>query len=405
MFEKVNGEFPRYGDIIRQAKNKNGVADNDKKFILLGDPAMRLAYPEYNVMTTSINGVEVTTEADTLQALSKVTVTGEIVDSQGSRLDSYNGTLFPMVFDKPSEVMTLGTDPQSYPRLFELQNNILYKGKAEVKQGNFTFSFIVPKDIAYKYGYGKISYYSSTDGTDAHGYFDDVVIGGFNEDAPEDNHGPTISLYMNNENFAYGGLTDETPVLFALVNDDNGINTVGSGIGHDIVAVIDDNTEKSIVLNEYYEADLNSYKSGTIRYQLSDLETGRHTANLKVWDVYNNSGIAYTEFVVAESATLAIDHVLNYPNPFTTNTSFFFDHNQPYSSLEVQVQIFTVSGKLVKTIDAIVFSDGYHSEPIPWDGRDDFGDRIGRGVYLYKVRARTPDGEYAEKLEKLVILK
>jgi hypothetical protein len=180
---------------------------------------------------------------------------------------------------------------------------------------------------------------------------------------------------------------------------------VGNGIGHDIVAVLNENTNKPIVLNEYYEAELNSYKSGTIRYPMSEMENGRHSLSLKVWDVHNNSSQEYTEFVVAEEAELAIEHVLNYPNPFTTHTDFYFDHNQPGNSLEVQVQIFTISGKLIKTIQTFVLSDGFRSEPIAWDGTDDFGDRIGRGVYLYKVRVRTPQGEYAEKLEKLVILR
>ena len=405
MFKKTDGEYPRFGDIIREAKNKGGVADNDKKFILLGDPALRLAYPEFKVVTTSVNGVAVTVVPDTIKALSKVTVSGEIRDDQGNKMNSYNGILYPLVFDKPSDIMTLGTDPESSATMFRLQNNVLYKGKTNVANGIFSFTFIVPKDIGYNYGFGKISYYSSTDGTDAHGFYKNIVVGGYNEHAEDDKKGPEVALYMNDENFAFGGLTDENPILYALVSDENGINTVGSGIGHDIVAILDEKTDKPMVLNEYYEADLNSYQSGSVRYGLKDMETGQHMLSLKVWDVYNNSSIAYTEFIVAESATLALDHVLNYPNPFTTSTSFMFDHNQPFSSLEVLVQIFTISGKLVKTIDVIVFSDGYHSEPIPWDGRDDFGDRIARGVYIYKIRVKTPAGEYAEKIEKLVLLR
>jgi hypothetical protein len=214
-----------------------------------------------------------------------------------------------------------------------------------------------------------------------------------------------MQLYMNDESFAFGGITNESPTILAFVEDESGINTVGNGIGHDIVAVLDENSDKPIVLNDYYEAELDSYQRGSIRYSLSELEEGRHSLTLKVWDVHNNSSQEYTEFVVAREAELAIEHVLNYPNPFTTHTDFFFEHNQAGSSLEVQIQIFTVSGKLIKTIDSFVMTDGFRSEPIAWDGTDDFGDRIGRGVYLYKVRVRNTEGDYAEKLEKLVILR
>ena len=210
---------------------------------------------------------------------------------------------------------------------------------------------------------------------------------------------------MNDENFAVGGITDENPVLLAFVSDSSGINTVGTGIGHDIVSTLDSDNNKSHIINDYYEADIDSYTSGVIRYPYSALVEGSHTLKLKVWDVHNNSTESYTEFVVAESAELAIDHVLNYPNPFTTSTAFYFGHNQPNTMLEVQVQIFTVSGRLIKTLDEFVITNGYRSEPMYWDGLDDFGDRIGRGVYVYKLRVRSQDGSFAEKLEKLVILR
>jgi hypothetical protein len=406
MFEKVDGEYPRFGDLIRYAKNKSGNStDNDKKFVLLGNPALRLAYPEHRVRTIQINNVNVSPLNDTLRALQKVSVSGIILDEAGNKLNSYNGTLRPVVYDKPTQIETLVTDPASKPFTFGLRMAILYNGKASITNGEFSFTFIVPKDIIYKYGYGKISYYLNNNDSDGTGYYGNVIIGGFDSNVPPDDEGPEIDLYMNDENFAFGGITDENPVLLAFVTDSSGINTVGSGIGHDIVATLDNDNNKSVIINEYYESDIDSYTSGTIRYPLAGLSEGPHSMKLKVWDVHNNSSESYTEFVVASSAELAIDHVLNYPNPFTTSTAFYFDHNQPNTMLEVQVQVFSVSGRLIKTIDQFVISNGYRSEPIYWDGRDDFGDRIGRGVYIYKVRVRNQDGSFAEKLEKLVILR
>lgn len=406
MFEKVDGEYPRFGDLIRNAKNKSGnITDNDRKFILLGDPALKLAYPEHTVNTLRINDIAVSAVPDTIKALQKVTVSGQLVDENGFLISTYNGILRPTVYDKPTEVQTLVTDPDSQPFTFKLLMAKLFNGKANITNGEFTFSFIVPKDIAYDFGYGKISYYGSNETTDATGYYKNIVIGGFDNSVPPDDQGPQIELYLNDENFAFGGITDENPVLLAYVSDSSGINTVGTGIGHDIVTTLDNDNNKSVIINDYYESDVDSYSSGVISYPFSSLSKGNHSLKLKVWDVHNNSSEAYTEFVVAESAELAIEHVLNYPNPFTTNTAFYFDHNQPGSMLEVQVQIYTVSGRLIKTIDEFVMTNGYRSDPIHWDGLDDFGDRIGRGVYLYKLRVRSQDGSFAEKLEKLVILR
>ena len=192
--------------------------------------------------------------------------------------------------------------------------------------------------------------------------------------------------------------------LYSVLKDESGINTIGNGIGHDLTAILDGNTGNSIVLNDYYQSDLNSYKSGSVRYPFSSLSEGNHTLKLKVWDVYNNSSEVYTEFVVSHSANLALNHVLNYPNPFTTKTQFYFEDNQCCQQLDVQIQIFTISGKIVKTIDRLVYAEGFRSEPIDWDGRDDYGDKIGRGVYIYRVKVKTSLGSTAEKYEKLVIL-
>ena len=209
---------------------------------------------------------------------------------------------------------------------------------------------------------------------------------------------------MNDENFVFGGMTDADPQLLVYVSDSNGINTIGSGIGHDLTAIIDQQTNRTIVLNDFYEADTDSYQSGKISYPLKSMEAGQHQLKVKVWDVYNNSSEDYIEFVVNTESDLVLERVLNYPNPFTTHTQFFFEHNQPDMDLDVLIQVFTVSGKLVKTLEQHVTSTGYRSAPIDWDGLDDFGSRIGRGVYIYRVKVRTSLGQTAEKFEKLVIL-
>lgn len=407
-FVPVNNRMPRLGDLYVYMKNQSGGNSvNSRNFTLLGDPALTLAYPKYTVLTDSVNHLAVnTSSSDTLKALSLVTVSGHLTDYSGAVFTSYNGVLYPTVFDKAQNITTLSNDGvlASPPFTFKLQKNILYRGKVSVVNGYFSFSFVVPKDINYQYGVGRISYYAENGTDDGNGYYEKVIIGGSNDSATADNTGPEVNLYMNDSKFAFGGITDENPDLYAQLKDNNGVNTVGNGIGHDIAATLDGNTDNSIVLNDYYQADLNSYKSGSIRYPFSELSEGKHTLSLKVWDVYNNSTTTYTEFIVAKSAELALSHVLNYPNPFTTRTQFFFEQNRCCQQLEVNLQVFTISGKLVKNISKYVQAEGYRSDPIEWDGRDDYGDKIGRGVYIYKIQVKTADGSSAEKYEKLVIL-
>jgi hypothetical protein len=404
LFEKDQGEWYRFGDLIRIAKNDGGVVDNDRKFILLGDPALKLAYPMLEVHTTKINGENVSTSPDTLRALSTITIEGEIRD--GTDLaDSFNGTIFPIVFDKSSIITTLETDPTSDTTTFELQNNILYKGKAQVTGGKFSFTFIVPKDIAYQYGFGKISYYAEDDNKiDAHGYYRNVVVGGFNQAIEPDLTGPEVQLYMNDEAFVSGGITDQNPIMLAFASDESGINTVGTGIGHDIVAVLDGNTDKPIILNDFYEADLDSYTSGTIRYPFQNLEKGRHTLTLKVWDVFNNSGEAYIEFDVVSSENLVIESLVNYPNPFSNNTTFVISHNQQEESLDFSLMIFNLAGQVVRTFERSLVPTGYRTEAVTWDGTNENGGRVSDGMYLYRMSVKTEQGQTAFEDGKLILL-
>ncbi|MEP7168942.1 MAG: type IX secretion system sortase PorU [Bacteroidota bacterium] len=404
MFEQLpSGEMPRLGDIFRLTKIDNVQGVNPRNFTLLGDPAVRLAYPKYDIIATKINGQTIVPLADTINALSKITISGE-VKSNGQKLTNFNGVVYPTVFDKSANVTTLSNDGD--PKItFKVQKSILYKGKASVVNGDFSFTFIVPKDIAYNFGTGRLSFYAQNGVEDASGYYDSLIIGGISKNFATDNAGPDIKLYLNNEKFVFGGLTDQHPKIYAIVSDSTGINTVGNGIGHDITAALDGKTDPVFVLNDFYEADLNSYQTGRILYRLDNLEDGRHTLKLKVWDIYNNSSESYTEFIVASDAQIALSHVLNYPNPFTTHTTFWFEHNQPCNSLDVMIQIFTVSGKLIKTIIDNIVCQGYRSDKIEWNGRDDFNDPIGRGVYVYRIKVKTVDGRTAEKYEKLVVLK
>ncbi|WP_405565536.1 type IX secretion system sortase PorU [Polaribacter sp. Asnod6-C07] len=388
------------------AATKNNFTSTQKFFIFhFGDPAMKLAIPEPNIRITKMNDVDVTQSLDTIKALSKVKFEGVITDDVNAVLNNFNGTLSTTIFDKSIDKTTLDNDGFGIELIFDTQDSKLFRGKSTVTNGTFTFDFIVPKDIKIAYGKGKLSFYAENGETDKAGANFDVVVGGINENAPEDNIGPEISLFMNDESFIDGGNTNSSPNLIAVLSDTNGINTSITAVDHDIVGILDGDTSNPIILNDFYQTELDDYSNGKVNYTLRDLEVGSHTLKIKAWDTYNNSSETTLNFVVVSDAILNLENVLNYPNPFVNYTEFWFNHNKPNEPLEVQVQVFTVSGKLIKTINQNVQTTGNLSRNITWNGLDDFGNKIGKGVYVYKLKVTsTTSNLVSEKYEKLVIL-
>lgn len=398
-FEKSNGEYPRFGDVIRRSKL---VGDpNDRKFVLLGDPALQLSFPKEKVVTTHINGNPVGSSADTLKALDITTVRGIVVNNEGQQLTNFDGVLYAIVYDKENQIKTLGD--QGPTSTFLLRSSILHKSTVEVKNGNFEFTFMMPKDIGYQYGPGKISYYATDLNNDAQGSYENFLVGGFSHNTVDDNDGPNIRLFIGDTTFVSGGFTDENPNVLALLSDENGINTTGSGIGHDLVATLTGATERYAIINEFYSAKLNKSSEGIVVYPFANLNAGKHTLTLKAWDILNNSNTATIEFEVVLSDAMRIDNLSNYPNPFNGITHFVFDHNQSADPLDVEIQIFNTNGQLVRKIIANEhYSSGYRSLPIQWDGRSEMGFPVAKGLYIYRAVVKNVKGVTAEKRSKLL---
>ena len=281
----------------------------------------------------------------------------------------------------------------------------MFRGKSTVQNGVFNFEIIVPRDIRIATGNAKLSFYAENGSLDRAGFNKDIIVGGINPNAPDDTVGPSIQLFANDESFIDGGTTNSSPNIIINLSDESGINTSITSIGHNIEGVLDGDVANPIVLNDFYETELNDFTKGKATFKLRNLEEGPHSFKIKAWDTYNNSSEATLNFDVISDAVLKLENVLNYPNPFVNYTEFWFNHNKPNEPLEVQVQIFTVSGKLVKTINQNVQTTSTLSRNITWNGLDDFGNKIGKGVYIYKLKVKsTISNLVSEKYEKLVIL-
>lgn len=403
----VSGNYPTLGTAVMKAKNatyaSGGDINNNRKFTLLGDPAITLAFPKQQVTTTKVNGLPYTPSADTISPAKTMIIEGEIRDLQNQLVTGFNGTVYPSVYDQPRNTNTLANDAGSVATSFKDHGNILFKGKATVVNGKFSFRFIAPRDMQYAPGTGSISYYAHNGSTDAQGV-SPMGAGGPATGTNGDTEGPEIGIWMNDENFVNEGITNHSPLLLVRLTDSSGINTSGWGVGHEITAVLDGQSSAAIVLNPYFETELDNFQTGQARLPLGNLSEGRHSITIKAWDVYNNPSEKTLFFNITESGKFAVKRVLNYPNPFTTHTSFWFEHNRPGEDLRVRITVMTVTGKTVKTIVKTINTPGNRSFDIDWDGRDEYGTLLGRGIYLYRFTVQTTDGQKVLKTEKMTIL-
>ncbi len=418
LFSYESDQTMSIGEALRRTKNDPAITNQSQRRLVfnIGDPALKLPIAKPDIRVTKINNEDANATTQTLKALGPAKIEGVVTDTQGTVLNNYNGVLTATIYDKDLQRTTLGndgttdTDGDLILMDFDALGEVIFRGQASVTNGRFAFEFIVPRDITVTEGNGKISLYSKSEAplSDNRGYNYDIKIGGVNLNAPEDNTGPNINLYMNDENFVSGGITNENPTLLANLYDENGINTA-SGIGHDITGILDGDETNVYKLNAYYVAAIDDYQRGSLSYPLRDLSPGLHTLTLKAWDVYNNASTQDIQFVVFDKdVSLELTNVLNYPNPFVNYTEFWFNHNSS-DLLDVSIQIFTISGKLIKTINGQTNTSSNTtssvSRNLTWDGTDDFGGKIGKGVYVYKLKVRSSSsGMQAEKIEKLVIL-
>ena len=396
----------RLGDALRRAKNATSSSENNINklcFALLGDPALKPVIPPDSVKTVSINGKPVGEPLDTLKANSLVTVKCCITGADGQMLNGFNGTVHFALFDKARKCSTLNNGGDAAPMTFYTQTSILFKGKADVKYGEFDLSFIMPRDIAYQYGFGKIACYALSDrGEAAAGAFGEIMVGG-SVPGSGDREGPGIRLFMNDTLFRDGGITDQNPKLIALLHDRNGINTSDEGMGHQITARLSSEPSKTYMLNRYYEADQGAYNKGSVNYRFTNLPEGDYELSFTAWNLENMSSQASIRFRVVPSTMLHIDKLYNYPNPFTGNTRIYFEFNMPDTELQAELQIYDLSGRLLHSAQRSFFSEGYTSGEFDWNGCDANGNRVSSGIYPYRIILRTDKGQTVWQAAKMAV--
>ncbi len=399
LFNNTDGNYPRLGDAVKYSKNQIGAETNKLSYMLFGDPAIELNYPkDYKVITEKINDSPISGE-EVFNALSVQKIEGSIQNKSGNIVTDFNGELETTIFDKQQKITTLNNEEDGTHTYVD-RPNILYSGKVDVTDGKFSLVFMIPRDIRYNMGTGRINYYASDtiNKKEAQGYYENFKVGGSNSNYEYEQEGPKVSMYLNTPNFESEDKVNETPLFVAKLSDINGINTSGNGIGHDLRLIIDDNSETSYTLNHHFQADPNSYTAGTVYFKIPKLTNGKHTLTFHAWDLLNNSTSVSFDFEVVEGLKPTIFNVSNYPNPVKNYTKFIVTHNRPEVILESTLNVYDLSGRQI-------YSKSYNgTENISWDLKNKNGNQVQQGVYIYKISIKTTNSKFVSKSNKIIVI-
>ncbi len=394
LFIKDDYGYRSVGEVFRDTKNNSTSGVANRNFSLLGDPSMHLAMPANHIEVTSI---ETESNAASLKALSRVIIKGEVRDVENNAMTTYSGKLEATLFDKQTDFKTIGKNLFTYKEWF----NALFRGQATVTEGQFELRFIVPKNIAYELGQGKLSLYASDPDQfgDAAGGDLSFVVGESEHPVPDDDTSPSIELFMGDTTFHNGGITNPDTYLVARLSDASGINISSYGIGNDIIAELDG--EATFILNDYYMSDRDNFTRGHVYFPMNGLAPGRHSIKVKAWDTYNNPAEAEIEFIVTDGKGIVIESFGNYPNPARDQTTFFFTHNRSGDDVEAHIDVLNATGMVLKTVDFTFTGSSYRAEfPIL-----ELGKNLSGGLYFARLVIRSvTNASKTERVTKLIIL-
>lgn len=373
---------------------------NDQKYNILGDPTLRLLMPQYNMSIDSVNGQALTSDVQ-IKALSKTRIEGRVLKPDNTTWDDFNGEGELKFFD--SERRTLLSSIGNYP--VNVQGGVIFNSRVSITNGKFSTEFVVPKDISYENKNGKIIFYFLNNSADGIGYTNRIIVGGTDSSVVNDGKGPSIDIYFDNvteNNSSY--LVNNNPNLIVKLSDETGLNTTGTGVGHKLEGVLNQQITNPLDFTNYFKGDLDTGgKSGTIDYKFSNMDEGEYELLVKAWDVFNNSSEEKIYFSVVDGNDLSVKNVYNYPNPFSDKTQFTFQHNLT-KPVDVKIKIYSIAGRLIKEIEKLSVTDRF--VVIDWDGRDQDGDILANGTYLYKLIVKSTDGDFQKSvLGKLAVIK
>ena len=407
LFERNNGRRRTLGEVMQATKNTLSSVYK-LGFCLIGDPAVKMAYPEFGMKVTTVNGQSVDGNSISFKALEKITVEGEVLDASGQLVTDFTGIVNPTVKDSKVTVTCLKNSNKDDSPAFTFTDypNTIFIGNDSVRNGKFSFTFTVPKDISYSNLQGKMNLYAvdTKSGNEAQGNFDNFIVGGTSDTAETDTIGPEIrALYLNDTTFVDGGQVNTTPYFVAELWDKSGVNITGSSVGHDMMLVIDESTVLSYNLNSYYELLPGEDGTGIVKFPIPALEPGKHTAEFWVWDILNNSTVRTFTFEVVEGLKPFLFDVIATPGIAREQVTFHLMHNRPESRMRVGIMVYDLAGRQLWKHEESGTSGLFENYTVSWDLTSG-GARMRPGVYIYRAAISTDNSKDATKARKFIIL-
>lgn len=390
------GASRRIGDIIRIGKARCTPDVYMQNFTLLGDPAQRLTIPQYSVSLDSLNTDVYPAITDTLVAGTQLSLSGSVRDENDQVLTNFSGEVQAILFDKPATIYTLGNDAGSYITTFQDQQEILFSGRSTVSNGRFSFAFTLPADVSFRDGQARLSFYAKSIDRDAGGQIRDLPLVNTGELFTGNGEGPVISMFINDRGFTENGITSSDFTFLADLADPDGINFFGAGQGHDMLMVLDDDFVNPIVLNDYYQPQLNSAANGSLAYKMTGLAEGPHRIWLRGWDVLNFSSEKELNFIVKNNHEVSLNHVSANPNPTSGATRFCFDRNLTTNPQWARLIIRSLDGRILYEKESFFTPEDGISLCCNWDGNINNGGCAPAGLYVYSLRITDVTGTFRE---------
>lgn len=412
------GQRLRMGDAIRMAKcslitsaSNSGlqdVSENKLNYMLMGDPALIIGNTDYTLVVDEVNGRAANSHDDiVLKAGQQVTVKGHVETLQGTPATDFTGVMHATVFDNVETITCRNnTGKASKPFTYYERSKTLFVGGDSVRSGAFAFTFRVPMDINYSMLSGLINLYAVNDTRDreAKGSYDNFLLGGTADELANDSLGPKLTLYLNSPDFVTGDQVNETPRLVVMLEDADGINTVGNGIGHDLIAIVDGKASMIYTLNDYYESDLGDYTRGTVSYTLPTLDEGMHTLMFRAWDMMNNTAATTIDFEVVKGLRPRILDITTTHSPAREHTTFMLTHDRPETEVTIGIEVFDFSGRTLWSHREQATTPD-NSYTLNWGLNTASGQPLGTGVYLYRATVSSASGTSTSRVRKLTILR
>ncbi|MCF0201748.1 MAG: type IX secretion system sortase PorU [Bacteroidaceae bacterium] len=431
IFTPVKGEYVSIGEAQRIAKNNlitggatqdRDLSENKLQYSLMGDPALKLNIPTQEVIIDSINGKSITDEADIIQlkAASIATIKGHIqtttqpsgrtaTASEASASDTdytFNGTVNLTMRDAEQQIVCRLNDPSAAddPFTFYDRPTNIYNGSTYIKNGEFTITFAVPKDIDYSQKTGKINCLAVSDNNNTAIGYTEKFYASETEETPNDSIGPSIYCYLNSPAFINGGNVNPTPLFYAEITDKDGINASGSGIGHDMRLTIDNDPKLTYSLNDNFTFDMGSYQKGSTHFTIPQLPEGKHKLTFKAWDILNNPNTTSLTFNVVSSLAPQLQDIACTNNPARESTTFIITHDRMGSDLNAEVEVMTVTGILLWKTTVNTTAADSNALVVNWDLTTSTGGKLQTGVYLYRVKLISGNISSTSKAKKLIVI-